>query len=101
MHQSFVKAAGPGNIGDCNFSLCKAGVCPVLWRDFYGQSPAQILAGKCEMTRIILGMEGKVPAVPWHCRDNAEVKTWHLSPTVSLISPAQWGCGLTIDWYIT
>ena len=26
MHQSFVKAAGPGNIGDCNFSLCKAGV---------------------------------------------------------------------------
>ena len=64
MHQSFVTTApiGLGNGGDIDFSLCKARVCAQHCRDnFYGQSPAQILVGKCEITPAGLGMESKAP----------------------------------------
>ena len=39
----------------------------------------------------------KSPSVPRHCRDDAEVKTWHLSPAI----PGPMGTGLTNDWCIT
>ena len=34
------------------------------------------------------------PAIQEHCRDDGEVKTWHLSPYMSPLSPAPWGQGL-------
>ena len=72
MHQPFSTMAptGQGNSGDFDFSLCKAQVYgqAYTWHcreHFYGhspaKSPAQIPAGKCEITPAILGMDSKAP----------------------------------------
>ena len=66
MHLSFVTTApiGPGNSGDIDLSLCKARVYAQHCRNiFYDQSPAQILAGKCEITSAVCqtGHENQKP----------------------------------------
>ena len=48
-----------------------------------------------------LRMESKSPVVPRHCRDDAEVKTWHLSPAMTPAIPDPMGARLTYDWCIT
>ena len=101
MRQLFVTTAstGPGNSGDINFSFCKAWEYVRHCRDIlicYGQSPAQIPAGKCEINSAGLGIESKAPSppptIPRHWSDN-EVKALHLNPAMS---PAPWGQWLQI-----
>ena len=53
---------------------------------------------KCQQVNVKLlsGFEHgiKIPAVLRHCGDDAEVKTWNLSPAMILLSLAPWGPGL-------
>ena len=42
-------------------------------------------------TKILYWREIKTPAHPWHCRDSPKVKSWHLSPAMSLLSPTLGG----------
>ena len=74
------------------FSLQSPGICLALQEHFYDQSPTkrpgEILVCKCEITLAVWAWESKSPpppmsVVPRHCRDNAEVKTWHLTPAMS------------------
>ena len=66
MCQSFVTTApmGLGNSGDSDFLFANPGYMPSTRGHFYGQSPetrpAQILAGKYEITPAGLGIESKV-----------------------------------------
>ena len=83
MHKSFVTMCttpmGPGNSEDFDISLYKARIYAWHWGGhFYCQSlaksPAQIPAGKCEITLVGLGMDSKAIL--------SEPKTWHLSPAI-------------------
>ena len=59
---------------------------------FLGQSPAQMLAGMCEITLAGFGVE----SCSMDCRDDTEVKTWNLSPAI----PGPMRARLTSDWCI-
>ena len=49
----------PGSSGDIDFSLCKARVYGQHCRDIFAKIPAQIPAGKCEITLAGMRMESK------------------------------------------
>ena len=54
MHKSFGTTASSGieNSADIDISLQSPGICLALREHFYDQSPAQILACKCEITLV-------------------------------------------------
>ena len=54
MHKSFITTAPMGieNSADIDISLQSPGICLALREHFYDQSPAQILACKCEITLV-------------------------------------------------
>ena len=108
MHQSFVTMTptGMGNSGDTDFSLCKArvhaqhcgdifmvkAVPKALLKSWYMKvsvklpRPVWAWNQKPRSSKALRGYPSwfghgiKSPTVPRHCRDNAEVKTWHSSP---------------------
>ena len=69
---------------------------PALLAYFFGQNPADIIAGKCEITPAGLGMDSKAPQIictagGWG-GDNAKkisIKLKHLSLVISVIP---WPC---------
>ena len=89
---------GTGIAGILTLLFAKPGYMQSTAGTFYGQSPAkshaQILAGKCENILVGLGIKFgiKRPAVLRYCGDDAEVKTWHLSP---LFAPMGLGLQMT------
>ena len=77
--------AGEGNSGDIDFSLYKA---PVYARHCGESLMVKVLPKALLKSRQLKwnyfsqfghGIQSS-PAIPQHCEDNAEVKTWHLSP---------------------
>ena len=54
------------------------------------------VGNKWEINLSRFGHRIKSPTIPWHYRDDAEVKTWHLSPTI----PCPMGAEVTNDWCI-
>ena len=45
-------------------------------------------------TKMLYWRGMKIPAHPRHCRDSPEVRFWHISPTMPLLSPALAGPGI-------
>ena len=69
---------------------------PSTTRTFLWSNLAQIPVGKfVEISQIGHGI--KSSAIPQLCRDDAEVKTWHLSP--AMYPPPMW-VGLKNDWWL-
>ena len=97
MHQSFATTSpsGPGNSGDIDFSLSKARVYARHCRDtlMVKALPKSLL--KSQQVNVNfhghIGTGIKTPAIPRHCRDNAEVKTLQLSPAIPPLFPAPRG----------
>ena len=107
MHQSFATTSpsGPGNSGDIDFSLSKARV--------YAQHCRVTLMVKAlpksplKSRQVNVNFHGhfgtgiKTPAIPRHCRDNAEVKTLQLSPAMPPLFPAPRGPWLQMTGALT
>ena len=106
MRQLFVTTAstGPGNSGDINFSLCKAWEYVRHCRDIlmcYGQSPAQIPAGKCEINSAGLGIESKAPFPPPPHHSTALEWCWGQSFALKpRYVPSPMGSVVTNNWCI-
>ena len=93
IHQTFVITAPMvlGNSGNIDFSLWKAQLYSQHCREIFMVKalPKALLLPQQVNVKLPpagLRMESKSPMVPWHWRDDAEVKTWHLSPAMSPLS---------------
>ena len=73
------------------------GMCPALWVDFYGQNPAHILAGKCEITQAGLGMESNAPQ---HHGTAGAILSIALKSLCVHAIPSPVGAVVTNDWCI-
>ena len=71
--------------------LCTAG--PILWSNPC-KKPCSNPGRQMWNYPSRFGHGIKSPIFPRHCRDDAEAKTWHLSPAMPPLSPAPWGLGL-------
>ena len=91
-HGPFV-TTGPGNSGDIDCSLCKAWD---LYARHSGTAGTVLWSKPCSNPGSYMGNNSSRfghGIFSRHCRDDAEVKTWHLSPTMPPLFLAPWGRG--------
>ena len=91
MHLSFVSMAnmGPGNSGYFNFYQCEALQCGAIF--IVKTLPKPLLKSWQVNVKIPHGIQtwNQNPSnYSWHFRDDAAGRTWHLSSTVSTLSPS-------------
>ena len=100
MHQSFAtkSPSGPGNSGDIDFSHSKAWVYADHCGDTHiikAQQKAPLKSPQVNANfHVQFGHGIKIPAVPRHCWDNAEVKTLQFSSAMLTLSQTRMGMWL-------